>query len=528
MIRRTIAAGAATSVAAALLVPWGTAAHAADLDPDELKPEKASLARPSRRGRCSSWAPAPRPRPTSCSSRPLPCPRATRSQSTAASPPPPAPSPATASELQAAAGRPRLLDLAGHRPVRQGALPLHRGHQRHRRAADARPRPRRSPASTASPPSRSTSSASSPPTRAPSGSARPPSGTAPTSPPASRATRVRASSSASSTPASTRPTRPSRTCVPVADGGDGYDHTNPLGAGKYLGMCDSGQRPTQYVRELGLQRQADRLLQLREPAPPAATRWTTPTTTTATAATPAAPTAGNQVEATAYSAKGTEHEFSVTSTIKGVAPHANIIGYDVCDGGCQGYSILASHQPGDPRRRSTSSTTRSAPAPRRTPGPTPTRWASSTPAPPASTSPPRPATTVPVPRTLGSPGDVPWMTTVGATTHDRKYVASVTGITATDACRPGPTSRVPACPARPTVRSRSSTPAALRQRPVQPARRTRRPSAPSRPAWTCPGRSSSATAAATAASRRASNLADARRRGHDPGQRPGQRHLAQR
>jgi uncharacterized repeat protein (TIGR01451 family) len=34
--------------------------------------------------------------------------------------------------------------------------------------------------------------------------------------------------------------------------------------------------------------------------------------------------------------------------------------------------------------------------------------------------------------TLGSPGDVPWMTTVGATTHDRKYVSSVTGITATD------------------------------------------------------------------------------------------------
>ena len=32
----------------------------------------------------------------------------------------------------------------------------------------------------------------------------------------------------------------------------------------------------------------------------------------------------------------------MTSTIKGVAPHANIIGYDVCDGGCQGYSIVAS------------------------------------------------------------------------------------------------------------------------------------------------------------------------------------------
>jgi hypothetical protein len=44
VIRRTIAAGAATSVAAALLVPWGTAATAADLDPGTLKPAKASPA----------------------------------------------------------------------------------------------------------------------------------------------------------------------------------------------------------------------------------------------------------------------------------------------------------------------------------------------------------------------------------------------------------------------------------------------------------------------------------------------------
>ncbi len=37
MIRRTIAAGAATSVAAALLVPWGTAANAADWIPASLE-----------------------------------------------------------------------------------------------------------------------------------------------------------------------------------------------------------------------------------------------------------------------------------------------------------------------------------------------------------------------------------------------------------------------------------------------------------------------------------------------------------
>ena len=59
MIRRTVAAGAATSVAAALLVPWGTAADAADELLDGLEPAQSSLARSSRGGRCSSWAPGP-------------------------------------------------------------------------------------------------------------------------------------------------------------------------------------------------------------------------------------------------------------------------------------------------------------------------------------------------------------------------------------------------------------------------------------------------------------------------------------
>ena len=212
---------------------------------------------------------------------------------------------------------------------------------------------------------------------------------------------MRASSSASSTPASTRPTRPSRTCVPVADGGDGYDHTNPLGAGNYLGMCDPANTDA-VRRELGLQRQAHRLLQLREPAAdgdPTDDVYDDDGHGSHTGST----TAGNQVEATAYSAKGTEHEFSVTSTIKGVAPHANIIGYDVCDGGCQGYSILASIDQAildgvDVINYSIGSSAASNPwtDARR-------RRASSTLAPPASTSPPRPATTVPVPPRSAAP-----------------------------------------------------------------------------------------------------------------------------
>jgi len=50
VIRRTIAAAAATSVAAALLVPWGTAATAADTAPGDLRPEKATPARALEKG----------------------------------------------------------------------------------------------------------------------------------------------------------------------------------------------------------------------------------------------------------------------------------------------------------------------------------------------------------------------------------------------------------------------------------------------------------------------------------------------
>ena len=50
VIRRTLAAGAATSVAAALLVPWGVAANAADTSTQDLKPATASPAKALTKG----------------------------------------------------------------------------------------------------------------------------------------------------------------------------------------------------------------------------------------------------------------------------------------------------------------------------------------------------------------------------------------------------------------------------------------------------------------------------------------------
>ncbi|WP_210650962.1 S8 family serine peptidase [Nocardioides sp. SYSU D00065] len=214
--------------------------------------------------------------------------------------------------------------------------------------------------------------------------------------------------------------------VPEEEGGDGYDHTNPLGSGNYLGMCDPAS--SQYVADWGCN---DKLIGYWNFENPAAggNPFDDPYDDDGHGSHTGSTTAGNQVEATAYSARGTEHEFSVTSTIKGVAPHANIIGYDVCDGGCQGYSILASINQAildgvDVINYSIGSSAPSNPwSDQDAVGFLNARAAGIHVATSAGNDGPGAAT-------LGSPGDVPWMTTVGATTHDRKYVASVTDIAA--------------------------------------------------------------------------------------------------
>ena len=197
-------------------------------------------------------------------------------------------------------------------------------------------------------------------------------------------------------------------------------------------------------------------------------------------------TAGNQVEATAYAAKGTEHEFSVTSTIKGVAPHANVIGYDVCDGGCQGYSIVTSSS----RRSSTastSSTTRSARAPPPSPwtdldaiGFLNARAAGIHVATSAGNDGPGAAT-------LGSPGRRP-VDDDGRRHHARPQVRRLghrhhrdRRATRPDIAGAGLSGATDGC-----VPDRLRRLRALQQPPVQPARRRDAGPAPSRPARTCP------------------------------------------
>ena len=216
--------------------------------------------------------------------------------------------------------------------------------------------------------------------------------------------------------------------VPAAQGGDDYNHTNPLGSGNYLGVCDSDN--PDYIPNWGCNDKVIGYWDFDADDSNDDGNYDDDGHGSHTAST----TAGNQVEATVYAAKDTAHEFSIESTIRGVAPHANIVSYDVCDGeGCQGTSIVAAIDQAieddvvDAINYSIGSASPSNPwADADTLGFLNARAAGIHVATSAGNDGPGAAT-------IGGPADAPWITSVGATTHDRKYVSTVIDITATDA-----------------------------------------------------------------------------------------------
>ena len=125
-------------------------------------------------------------------------------------------------------------------------------------------------------------------------------------------------------------------------GGDGYDHTNPLGSGNYLGVCD----PTNTDQFLATYTCNDKIIGgydfvnaitpaggLDIPGPEDENGHGTHTASTA---------GGNVVN-------GVEFNGATGITISGVAPHANVIPFDTCynpapgaGGGCFGSSAVAS------------------------------------------------------------------------------------------------------------------------------------------------------------------------------------------
>ncbi len=110
-------------------------------------------------------------------------------------------------------------------------------------------------------------------------------------------------------------------------GGDGYDHTNPYGTGNYVGLCDTD--PTNFVCN-------DKLIGVR--AYTQADEDLYGEDNHAHGSHTASTTAGNFLIDVDY--------YGNTLTISGMAPHANIIAYDVChEGGCpNSYSVAAVNQ----------------------------------------------------------------------------------------------------------------------------------------------------------------------------------------
>lgn len=109
-------------------------------------------------------------------------------------------------------------------------------------------------------------------------------------------------------------------------GGDGYDHDNPLGAGNFVGVCN----PAEPVFQPGFVCN-DKLIGAWN-----FTESDGPTDDNGHGSHTASTAAGNVVEATVAAPT-----LTITPMISGVAPHANIIAYDVCvDNGCPGSAIL--------------------------------------------------------------------------------------------------------------------------------------------------------------------------------------------
>jgi uncharacterized repeat protein (TIGR01451 family) len=205
-------------------------------------------------------------------------------------------------------------------------------------------------------------------------------------------------------------------------GGDGYDHTNPWGAGNYAGVCDPGDATYDPTFPCN-----DKLI--------GAWGFPTvnggdPTDQDGHGSHTASTAAGNVVFGATVN---TPNGYVVTDGISGVAPHANVVAYHAC---CTGSALSAARDQVvidgvDVVNYSIGSTS-----------PTPDPWNSSFAlqwlavrdagifvATSAGNSGNGFAT-------VGSPGDLPWMTTIGASTHDLAYVNSVINMSGGDTTPP--------------------------------------------------------------------------------------------
>lgn len=216
--------------------------------------------------------------------------------------------------------------------------------------------------------------------------------------------------------------------VSIADGGDGYNHSNPFGEDNYVGVCNPAN--ANYLSDFPCN---DKLIGAWDFTGDQADGGESPRDSDGHGTHTGSTTAGNQVRVTTESNE--EPPFVATEVIKGVAPHSNVIAYDVCgiptpsglNPGCSlaaivgainqaildevdviNYSIGGGSS--DPWQDNDSLSFLNA------------RAAGIFVATSAGNSGPGAAT-------VGSPAEAPWLTSVGATTHDRQWQSDVTDLT---------------------------------------------------------------------------------------------------
>ncbi|MFT4286756.1 S8 family serine peptidase [Nocardioides sp.] len=220
--------------------------------------------------------------------------------------------------------------------------------------------------------------------------------------------------------------------VPVSEGGDGYTVTNPRD--HYYGVCDpdntDGDQSTggAYIPDWGCNDKLIGYYNFLSSDTDGGTDYDYDGHGSHTAST----AAGNQVSATTYAAEGTANEFSTTETIKGVAPHANIIAYAAC---CEGAALIAAIDQAIADEVDVINYSIGSSAPATDPwdelvapdavGFLNARAAGIDVAVSAGNDGPDDTT-------VGSPANAPWVTSAAATTHNRQWQAEVQDISADD------------------------------------------------------------------------------------------------
>ncbi len=202
-------------------------------------------------------------------------------------------------------------------------------------------------------------------------------------------------------------------------GGDGYNHTNPLGSGNYLGLCASN--PGTYVcndKTYGFYIFTGEVTEDGD-----GHGSHTGSTTAGNYLTP------GTVDLTPFN--------TFSPAISGVAPHANVIGYKACldAGGCPLAALVSSINQATANGVDVINYSIG--------GGTANPWTDSDAlaflaAQDAGVVPVTSAgNSGPGASTLGSPGDAPWLLTVGASTHNRAGLNAVTNMTGGNTAPPG-------------------------------------------------------------------------------------------